>query len=160
MDERSTAQEVTLRNVDAADLPTLFAFESEPSANEMALATPRTPEDFDAHWKKILDAPSVTALAVVVDGVVAGSVVSFEMETERYVGYWIGEAFWGRGIATEALRQLMDHLTGRPLFARVSPSNVASIRVLEKCGFELSRREWEAGNARFREGEVLVMVLV
>ena len=42
--------------------------------------------------------------------------------------------FWGRGIATAALTELVAEL-GRPLHAWVARSNLGSIRVLEKCGF-------------------------
>jgi RimJ/RimL family protein N-acetyltransferase len=51
------------------------------------------------------------------------------------VGYWIGREFWGRGLATRALAELLGMVNARPLHAYVAKSNVASIRVLEKCGF-------------------------
>ena len=51
------------------------------------------------------------------------------------VGYWIGREFWGKGLATRALQELTGEVTQRPLHAWVATSNVASIRVLEKCGF-------------------------
>jgi len=55
------------------------------------------------------------------------------------VGYWFARAFWGRGYATEALTALLEytratHLASR-LMATVDPTNVASRRVVEKCGF-------------------------
>ncbi|MFS8035937.1 GNAT family N-acetyltransferase [Xanthobacter sp. AM11] len=58
------------------------------------------------------------------------------------IGYWIGEPFWGLGIATEAARAVIDYAfseTGLSLIlgsARVV--NPASRRVLEKCGFQWS----------------------
>jgi RimJ/RimL family protein N-acetyltransferase len=51
------------------------------------------------------------------------------------VGYWIGRKFWGRGLATEALAEVVGIVDARPLYAEVVNTNVASIRVLEKCGF-------------------------
>jgi RimJ/RimL family protein N-acetyltransferase len=59
----------------------------------------------------------------------------FERAGKREVGYWLGSAYWGRGIATAALAALLREVTGRPLYAYVARSNVGSIRVLEKCGF-------------------------
>jgi RimJ/RimL family protein N-acetyltransferase len=53
------------------------------------------------------------------------------------VGYWIGQDFWGRGIATRALRLFLEEVTIRPLYGRAAKDNRASIRVLEKCGFRL-----------------------
>lgn len=55
------------------------------------------------------------------------------------IGYWIAEPYWGKGIATEALRQMtnlgMRELGLRKLFAPVLAPNIASMRVLEKCGY-------------------------
>jgi RimJ/RimL family protein N-acetyltransferase len=51
------------------------------------------------------------------------------------VGYWIGREFWGRGLATEALAEVVGIVDARPLYAEVVSTNVASIRVLEKCRF-------------------------
>ena len=62
---------------------------------------------------------------------------------EREVGYWIGKEYWGRGIATRALSESLDYLQTRPLYARVARHNVASIRVLHKCGFRISSEEPE-----------------
>jgi RimJ/RimL family protein N-acetyltransferase len=55
------------------------------------------------------------------------------------VGYWIGEPYWGQGIATAALRLMLNHafqeLELKRLFAGVFDFNQASCRVLEKAGF-------------------------
>jgi len=71
-----------------------------------------------------------------VDGQVAGHLVSFLIEGERQVGYWLGKEFWGRGIATESLCQFLGVVKMHPLFGRVAKHNGASRRVLEKCGFK------------------------
>jgi RimJ/RimL family protein N-acetyltransferase len=59
-------------------------------------------------------------------------------------GYWLGRRFWGRGIATEAARMLSDYLLRRGALRRLEAGvfapNVASARVLEKCGFSLEGR--------------------
>ena len=88
-----------------------------------------------AHWAKTLANGSALTWTVVSDGVVAGNIGSWEDEERRFVGYWIGREFWGRGLATQALAELLDLADARPLHAYVVKSNVASIRVLEKCGF-------------------------
>jgi RimJ/RimL family protein N-acetyltransferase len=60
------------------------------------------------------------------------------------IGYWLGEPFWGRGIATQALRELSDWIFANTplvrLFAHVFAWNPASARVLEKAGYELEGR--------------------
>ena len=76
--------------------------------------------------------------AIVVGGQVAGNVVSFTLGGERLVGYWLGREFWGQGIATRALAAYLALETARPLHARVAKANVASRRVLEKCGFRVA----------------------
>ena len=60
------------------------------------------------------------------------------------VGYALGRQFWGRGLAGEALRLLLDHLKGNPALYRVAavvhPDNQRSARVLERAGFTLEGR--------------------
>ncbi len=57
------------------------------------------------------------------------------------IGYWIGEAYWGQGIATEALRKMTEYafleLKYRKLFGPVLEPNRASMRVLEKNNYLL-----------------------
>ncbi|HMG05814.1 MAG TPA: GNAT family N-acetyltransferase [Chthoniobacterales bacterium] len=71
---------------------------------------------------------------------------SWTAEGKREVGYWIDRAFWGRGVATEALSAFLCLEQTRPLYAGVAKHNVASIRVLQKCGFKLSHFVEEASN--------------
>ena len=55
------------------------------------------------------------------------------------IGYWLGEPFWGRGIATAALQALTEYAFFKfnllRLFAYVNVTNPASVRVLEKAGY-------------------------
>lgn len=70
------------------------------------------------------------------------------------VGYWLGEPFWGRGTATEALRLVTQHAFERGDYVRLQASvfgwNPASGRVLEKAGYTLEGR---LRNAVFKDGE-------
>ncbi|HTG46781.1 MAG TPA: GNAT family N-acetyltransferase [Actinomycetota bacterium] len=127
--------EVRLRAVEPDDLPIYFENQLDPVAVEMAAFPARDREAFDAHWKEVLAGETNVALTVLVDDEVAGGVVSWVAEDGREVGYWLGRAFWGRGIATAALAALVEDLDERPLLAHVVTHNVGSIRVLEKCGF-------------------------
>ena len=60
------------------------------------------------------------------------------------VGYWLGEPFWGRGIATRALRAFSEYAFANfdlvRLYAIVFEWNPASARVLEKAGFTFEAR--------------------
>ena len=62
-------------------------------------------------------------------------------EHSAEIGYWVGEEYWGKGIATEALRAMSDlafsTMKYKKLFAPVLGPNKASMRVLEKCGYSL-----------------------
>ncbi len=62
-----------------------------------------------------------------------------EDEADPFLGYWLGAPHWGRGFATEAARALLDAFFAYTGEARLAASarrdNVASRRVLEKCGF-------------------------
>jgi RimJ/RimL family protein N-acetyltransferase len=135
---------VRLRRVSEDDLPVFFDHQRDPEANRMAAFPPRDRDAFMAHWTTILRDPSGVIRTVLVDGVVAGNVVAFDYEGRREVGYWIGRTFWGKGVATRALRAFLEEVTERPLYAGVVEHNVASIRVLEKCGFTIS--EAQAGD--------------
>ena len=127
--------DVLLRDVRADDLPIFFEYQRDPIANDMAAFPARDQEAFTAHWKKIADDASVVAKVIVYAGEVAGHVVSWGPPEERLVGYWIGRDYWGNGIATRALSQFLPLLHERPLFAHVAKHNLASLRVLHKCGF-------------------------
>ena len=124
-----------LRDVAESDLDAFFEHQREPEANEMAIFPARDRETFDAHWRKLLADHSVIKRTIVHEGQVAGNIGCWEQDGQRLVGYWIGREFWGKGVATEALAELTEELTARPLHAWVATTNVGSIRVLEKCGF-------------------------
>ena len=76
------------------------------------------------------------------------------------VGYWLGEAFWNRGIATVALARLcryaFEELGLLRVFATPIVWNPASCRVLEKAGFQ---REGIMRNACIKDGKVADMAL-
>ena len=132
----SSSVDVHLRTVVDSDLPILFEHQREPDANRMADFGARDHDAFMAHWNKILNDESVTARTVVVDDRVAGNLVSWMLREKRQLGYWIGKEFWGKGVATQAVGQFLDVVSDRPLYAEVVRSNIASARVLEKCGFK------------------------
>jgi ribosomal-protein-alanine N-acetyltransferase len=84
-----------------------------------------------------------TNLAIEVHGEAVGGIGYVPgSDIERYsaeIGYWLGEAYWGRGIVTEALSLVTDDVFRRRnllrLFALPFADNLASTRVLEKAGY-------------------------
>jgi RimJ/RimL family protein N-acetyltransferase len=89
-----------------------------------------------------------TNFAIEIDGEAAGGLGYVPgSDVERYsveVGYWLGEAHWGRGVVTEALTVFTDYAFSRlgllRVFALPLADNPASIRVLEKAGYSAEGR--------------------
>jgi RimJ/RimL family protein N-acetyltransferase len=149
--------EVRLRDVEDDDLPVFFAHQRDPESVRMAAFPSRGREAFMAHWKRIQADSTVVARTILWNGLVAGSVVCFEMSGQREVGYWVGREHWGKGIATRALSQLLGMVETRPLWAHVAKHNAASVRVLEKCGFRIvgDDKEFFQAGGQVIEGHVL-----
>ncbi len=151
------SETVTLRDVTEDDLPILFLHQIDPQATQMAAFPPRDQEAFTAHWTKILADPSCLKKLILFGDAIAGHVGSFERSGEREVGYWIDREYWGRGIATRALEIFLAEETRRPLHAHVAKHNIASLRVLEKCGFVPVREESDSVRGETVEEIILVL---
>jgi RimJ/RimL family protein N-acetyltransferase len=154
---------ISLREIVESDLAVFFENECDPDAVHMAAFTRENPADheaFMAHWTKILSSPSVIARSIVRDGEVLGSVLSYEESGQPEVTYWIGRQHWGQGVATESLRSFLATVdTRRPMRARAAKDNVASIRVLEKCGFKVVAEARGFASSRGAEIDELVLEL-
>ncbi|HEU5175519.1 MAG TPA: GNAT family N-acetyltransferase [Gemmatimonadaceae bacterium] len=137
---RASGDEVRLRAVEAEDLPVFYVQQLDPEATRMAAFPSRDRAAFETHWAtNILGNPSAVTRTILVDGQVAGNIGSWTQDGVRFLGYWIGKEYWGKGVATRALAEFLRLVTERPLHAHVASHNVASVRVLEKCGFRLER---------------------
>lgn len=132
---------VTLRPVEPSDLPILYEHQRDPAGIALAGVGGRDHDAFMEHWGRILADDASRIRTVLVDGEVAGHVLSFERGDRREVGYWLGRRHWGRGVATAALAAFLGEERTRPLHAGVLPANVGSLRVLEKCGFAVCGEE-------------------
>jgi RimJ/RimL family protein N-acetyltransferase len=149
-----------LREVRDEDLAVLFEQWADPVAAHMAAFTAPDHMDQDAfgrRWSRIRADETTINRVIVVDGEVAGSIGSWGDPGEREVTYWIGRSYWGKGIATSALNAFLTVDRSRPLHARIAHDNVASRRVLEKCGFRVIATE--RGFAEARSGEIEEFVL-
>ena len=154
--------EVHLRHVRKEDLPVFFEHQRDPEASYMAAFTSRDPQDrdvFDAHWARVLGDPSITIRTIELEGEVAGNIVCFPHFGKPSVGYWIGKAYWGKGVATAALLAFLVEHRSRPLYAAAAADNLASIRVLEKCGFAVYGHEKGYANARAAEIDEVLLKL-
>jgi ribosomal-protein-alanine N-acetyltransferase len=105
--------------------------------------SPYTIEDAES-WVRHCDrAMPATDFAIEVDGEAAGGIgVVLHDDVERVsaeLGFWLGEAFWGRGVMTDAVSAFVpwafQQFELTRIYANVFAFNVGSARVLEKAGF-------------------------
>ncbi len=138
---------VSIRPVEASDVGVFYEHQADAGASAMAAFPSRDRAAHHAHWQRIMNAGNGLMRTVVVDGTVAGNVVAWHDDTEDrwLIGYWIGREFWGRGVATEALRLFLARSDVRPFYAHVAEANRGSQRVLEKNGFVRVAGETELG---------------
>jgi ribosomal-protein-alanine N-acetyltransferase len=164
---------VLLRSWQAADLDTLVAQADNINVwNQLRnyFPHPYTPEDGEAWIAQQQGIVPAVNLAIEADGFLAGG-IGIIRNTDVYyysaeIGYWLGETFWGKGIATEAVRQMVDYaffyFDITRLYAEVFEYNKASMRVLEKNGFYLEgvRRKAVFKNGIFQDDYIWVKIRV
>ena len=74
------------------------------------------------------------------EGQVAGYIAWYPQEGNPEVTYWLGREFWGRGLATEALKRMLQLVVDRPMLAKAATDNIGALRVLQKCGSKSSAK--------------------
>ena len=161
----------TLRSWRVGDEPSLVRYANNRNVSRNLkdrFPFPYTAADADAWIGHVATQTPATAFAIVVDGAAVGG-IGIELGTDVHrrsaeIGYWLGEPFWGRGIATEALRALTDYAFATfdicRLEAGVFDWNPASARVLEKAGYTLEGRARSAVVKDGRLGDRLLYGLV
>ena len=152
--QRLTTERLTLRPLRLDDAAAIERHCGNPKVARMTAAIPHPyPQGLATDWIsgfRTDDAQEADRhFAILHESKLVG-VVSLERRREGpfEVGYWLGEAWWGRGFATEAVRRLVafafDELGQAELTSGHFQDNPASGRVLQKCGFRYSgvRPEW------------------
>ncbi len=126
--------------------------------------SPYTEEDAE-HWLAVVSCMQPeTQFALDVDGAAVGGIgISPGLDVHRIdgeLGYWLGEAYWGQGIMTAAIKAFVPHCFAayrlERIHAHVFEWNVASGRVLEKAGFDLEGR---LRKAAVKDGVVIDILL-
>lgn len=110
--------------------------------------TPYTARDADRWLDRVLESPDQPDFAIASARELVGGIgLALQEDVHRRsaeIGYWLGEPFWGRGIATRAVRALTGwafaELDLARIYATVFANNPASARVLEKAGYRLEGR--------------------
>jgi [ribosomal protein S5]-alanine N-acetyltransferase len=121
---------------------------------------PYTPAHAREWIEQVAPVEPVSQFAIEVDGEAAGGVgITPQQDVDRFsaeLGYWLGEAHWGRGIMTAVVRSMSEHAFAafhlHRIYAGVFEWNPASRRVLEKAGFTLEGR---LRRAAFKDGKLL-----
>jgi RimJ/RimL family protein N-acetyltransferase len=129
--------DVRLRDVHDSDLEAFLAHEHDPEAVRRSRFTPRPRDAFMKHWRtRVLGNETGLVQTVMAGDDVAGNIVSWWDGDRRFLGYWLGRPYWGRGIGTRALTLFLELEKTRPLYADPFHTNTASVRLLERHGFQ------------------------
>jgi RimJ/RimL family protein N-acetyltransferase len=118
---------------------------------------PYTDEDGRKFISSVVNNIPTNVFAIEVNGEAAGSIGIFPQsdvhEKNAEIGYWLAEPFWGNGIITRAIVEIVEYgfktFDITRIFARPFSTNLASHRVLEKAGFIC---EAQLKNALYKNG--------
>lgn len=153
---------ITLTKTIESDLNYFFQFQLDPEAIFMAAFTSKDPANKTAYiekYTKFLYDPTIRNMTIKAGGRIVGSIAKFLMEGEAEITYWIDKQYWGKGIASAALKEFLKLEKSRPIFARVAFDNFGSQKVLEKCGFIKIGKDTGFANARQAEIEEFIYKL-
>ena len=131
---------------DAKDLATALSNKKAQDNLRDGLPYPYTKQDGKEFISAMLSANEneTFAFAIMVDDKVVGSIGIFRQgnihSQTAELGYYIAEEYWGKGIMTEAVKQICEYVFGDSdiirIYAEPFAYNIASCRVLEKVGFQ------------------------
>jgi len=143
---------ISLRPWTSEDLPSLLTYaDNQKIARNLTNRFPHPYTEDDARWFIAFASDESDKLIRAIDlhGEAIGS-IGLHLQNDVFfrnaeLGYWLGEPFWGKGIATEAVRQMLklgfDYYPFiNRIFARPFGSNIGSQRLLEKSGFQFEAR--------------------
>jgi len=150
---------ISLHDVEDRDLLVFFAQQQDPEATRMAAFPSRGHDAFMTHWATVLDEETVLVRTIFLGPKIAGHIVSWPQAGQRKLGYWLGREYWGQGIASAAVSQFLKLETTRPLLAHVTRHNLASLRVLQKSGFQVTGEGTFAYTPDSEPGEEFILTL-
>lgn len=153
MTDRLETPRLILRRARIEDAADLFEVFSKPEAMRWWSTPPHQTLDETREWVAGMAAASPDEsddFVVEFDGRAIGKAGFWRLPE---IGYILHPDYWGRGLATEALTAVIDHVMRtrdvHTVTADIDPSNAASIRLLERLGFEMAgsaQRTWLVGD--------------
>jgi len=104
---------------------------------------PYSMQDADSYINMVIDEQPHFSFAIDLNGKFAGMIgivgLNDVYKHTAEIGYWLGEPYWGHGIMTKACRIITKYALEDFAFTRIQAGifeyNVASMKVLEKCGY-------------------------
>lgn len=141
----------TLRPWQPADLTSLVRYANNPHVAQNLMNSfpyPYTEVDGRAFIAMALQSKPPNRMAIEIGGEAAGG-IGLHLQQDIYcknaeLGYWLAEPYWGKGIMTEVVAQMVaysfEHFDIDRIFAKPFGTNLSSQRVLEKAGFALEGR--------------------
>ena len=160
---------ITIRKWTIEDIPSLAKYANNINIwNNLRDYFPHPySEEHAKQWiERVIEETPMVSFAIDLDGEAIGG-IGLILNTDVYVysaeiGYWIGEPFWGQGIATEAIRQMVEYTFYYfdiiRIYAEVFENNKSSMRALEKNGFYLEgvRRKSVFKNSKLMDDYIWV----
>lgn len=142
---------MNLRPWTLSDAENLAKYANNPNVARFltnAFPHPYTIENAQSFIEMVSAQNPTSVFAIEIDGEAVGSIglhaQSDIMCKNMELGYFLGEPFWGKGIVTEAVKQMVDYgfqnFDITRIYARPYGNNLASQKVLEKAGFTLEAR--------------------
>ncbi|MBL7885181.1 MAG: GNAT family N-acetyltransferase [Flavobacterium sp.] len=142
---------MNLRPWTLSDAENLTKYANNPNVARFltnAFPHPYTIENAQSFIEMVSAQNPTSVFAIEIDGEAVGSIglhaQSDIMCKNMELGYFLGEPFWGKGIVTEAVKQMVDYgfqnFDITRIYARPYGNNLASQKVLEKAGFTLEAR--------------------
>lgn len=154
---------VNIRPWKVDDLNDLVALANHPAIAKFMtdqFPSPYTEEAGNKFISYAMSGNPLNIFAIEADGNLAGG-IGLHSQPDIYrlnmeLGYWIGEKYWGQGIVTSAIGQIVDYgfktFDIQRIFARPFGTNIGSQKVLEKSGFIL---EAKLEKTLIKNGELL-----
>jgi len=155
--------EMKLRKWNEADLDSLVKYANNKNIAKWltnGFPHPYTQEDGKTYISMVTNDNPTKVFAIEVNSEAVGSIGIYPQsdihEKNAEIGYWLAEAYWGQGIMTKAIQEIVEYgfrtFDLVRIFARPFSTNLKSQRVLEKAGFELEAR---LKKALFKNGEFM-----
>lgn len=154
---------IKLTETELSDINSFYQFQLDEEGRHLAAFISADTDDEKAYierWTKLLTNPKINIRTIKLGNEIAGSISKYIMEGNAEITYWIDRKFWGKGIASAALKEFLQIEQTRPIYGHVAFDNYGSQKVLEKCGFKKIGSDKYFAKARQAEIEEYIYELI